>query len=474
MARLVIVSNRVAISKGRGVAAGGLVVALRDLLTPGSLWFGWSGRLAAYPASRPVEVEAGGITYATVDLTAEDHRGFYVSFANSALWPLLHFRPGLMRFRREDYQTYLSVNRTFARQINLLLQPDDSVWAHDYHLIPFGRLLREQGFAGPTGFFLHVPFVPPPMLEAMPVARELIADLCAYDLVGFQTEDHARHFRDCARLWLGATVHGEWVRLDGHLVRAFANPIGIDAAAFHQTAIRAVGTRQVRRIADSHAGRLLAVGADRMDYSKGLPQRLEAYGRLLERHPEHRRNVRFVQICARSREEVDEYRHLRAELGGLARCLNSRFAEVDWTPLLYSTRAAPRTTLAGLYRMARVGVVTPLSDGMNLVAKEYVAAQPADDPGVLVLSRFAGAARELTEALLVNPFDPDAIADALHRALAMPLSERQQRHAALLRTVMCMTAQSYRQRFLEAFTLTIRSRPHPDFSCDDGGGVDSG
>lgn len=453
MARLVIVSNRVAISGERGASAGGLVVALSDLLTPGTLWFGWSGRLADDAAPRPVEVEAGGVTYATVDLTTEAYRGFYVGFANGALWPLLHFRPGLMRFRREDYQTYLSVNRNFARQINQLLQPDDTIWVHDYHLIPFGRLLREQGFAGPVGFFLHVPFVPPPILESMPIGRELIADLCAYDLVGFQTEAHARHFRDCARLWLGAAVQGEWVRLDDHLVRAFANPIGIDAEVFRQTAIRAVSDKRVQRVASSRVGRLLAVGADRMDYSKGLPQRLEAYRRLLERHPVHQRNVQFVQICAPSREDVDEYRRQRAELDRLARCLNSRFSAADWTPLLFSTRAEARTTLAGLYRIARVGVVTPLSDGMNLVAKEYVAAQPAEDPGVLVLSQFAGAAEELTEALLVNPFDPDAIADSLHTALTMPLSERKQRHAALLEKVMRTTAQSYRQRFLEALRL---------------------
>lgn len=456
MARLVIVSNRVAIPGERGAAVGGLVVALGDLLTPGSVWFGWSGRLAAESAPRPVAIEKGGTTYATVDLTTEAYRGFYVGFANGALWPLLHFRPDLMSFRHEDYRTYLSVNRTFARQVSKLLRPDDSVWAHDYHLIPFGRLLREQGFAGPVGFFLHVPFVPPPMLEALPVARELIADLCAYDLVGFQTEDHARHFRDCARLWLGATVHGEWVRLDDHVVRAFASPIGIDADAFRRTAIRAAGSKRVQSLVGRRAGRPLAVGADRLDYSKGLPQRLEAYGRLLERHAEQRRSVQFVQICAPSREDVDEYRRLRAELGRLARSLNSRFSTAKWTPLLYSTRAATRTTLAGLYRIARVGVVTPLSDGMNLVAKEYVAAQPADDPGVLVLSRLAGAAQELTEALLVDPFDPDAIADALHAALMMPLPERKQRHAALLQKVMRTTAQTYRQRFLEALRSARR------------------
>ncbi len=450
MARVVIVSNRVPIPKARGASAGGLAVALRDLLQPGTVWFGWSGRLASEPSAQPALVEARGVTYATIDLTSEAYRGFYVGFANGALWPLLHFRIGLMRFHREDYEGYLSVNRSFADPLSALLQPDDAVWAQDYHLIPFGRMLRERGFHGPMGFFLHIPFAPPSMMEALPVARELIADLCAYDLVGFQTEEHARDFRDCAQRMLGATVQGEWVRLNGRSMRVFARPIGIDAESFSRDADRAVNDKVVQRLAGSLTGRALAVGVDRMDYSKGLPQRFEAYARLLEKHPEHHRKVHLLQICPRSREEVDEYRKLRSELDRLAGRINGRFSEFDWTPLRYSTRAAPRTTLSGLYRTARVGVVTPLRDGMNLVAKEFVAAQSDEDPGVLILSQFAGAAHELTEALIVNPFDPDAIADAMHQALSMPTPERRERHLALKEKVFRTTAHAYSERFMEA------------------------
>jgi trehalose 6-phosphate synthase len=452
MARVVIVSNRVPIPKARGASAGGLAVALRDLLTPGTMWFGWSGRLASEPSLQPALVEARGVTYATIDLTSEAYRGFYVGFANGALWPLLHFRLGLMHFRREDYQGYLSVNRSFADSLMTVIQPDDTLWAHDYHLIPFSRMLRERGFQGPMGFFLHIPFTPPSMMEALPVAREMIADLCAYDLVGFQTEEHARDFRDCAQRLLGAVVQGEWVRLNGRSLRAFACPIGIDAGAFRQDAERAVNDKVVQRLAGSLVGRSLAIGVDRMDYSKGLPQRFEAYARLLEKHPEHHRKVHLMQICPRSREEVDEYRRLRGELDRLAGRINGRFSDFDWTPLRYSTRAAPRTTLAGLYRIARIGVVTPLRDGMNLVAKEFVAAQSDDDPGVLVLSQFAGAAHELGEALIVNPFDPDAIADAMHQALSMPAPERKERHTVLKEKVFRTTAQAYSERFMAALS----------------------
>jgi trehalose 6-phosphate synthase len=305
------------------------------------------------------------------------------------------------------------------------------------------------------GFFLHVPFVPPSVLEAIPVARELVADLCAYDVVGFQTEEHARDFRDCAQRLLGATVDGEWVRLNGRRMRAFANPIGIDAESFAQEAKRSAGDKLVTRVANSLVGRSLAIGVDRMDYSKGLPNRFEAYGILLERHPEHRRKIHFLQICPRSREEVDEYRKLRAELDRLTGRVNGRFSDFDWTPLRYSTRPAPRATLAGLYRIGRIGVVTPLRDGMNLVAKEFVAAQPDEDPGVLVLSRFAGAAHELTEALIVNPFDGDAIADAMHLALTMSLDERRARHAALSAKVHRTTAEQFCRRFIDALVSPL-------------------
>ena len=362
-----------------------------------------------------------------------------------------------MHFRREDYAGYLAVNETFAAALSQVVQPDDTVWAHDYHLLPFGRMLRQHGFKGPLGFFLHVPFVPPSMLEAMPVARELVADMCAYDLVGFQTEEHARDFRDCAQRMLGATIDGEWVKLNGRRMRVFADPIGIDAQGFAHEAERAANDKLVQRVAGSLVGRQLAIGVDRMDYSKGLPQRFEAYGRLLERHPEHRRRIHFLQICPRSREEVDEYRKLRAELDRLTGRINGRFSELDWTPLRYSTRPAPRATLAGLYRIGRIGVVTPLRDGMNLVAKEFVAAQPDDDPGVLVLSQFAGAAHELTEALIVNPFDPDAIAEAMHFGLTMSLAERKERQAALKAKVFRTTADAFCRRFITALeTPTLR------------------
>ena len=451
MARLVIVSNRVPPPRAKGAAsAGGLAVALQSFVAPGTLWFGWSGRVMENTAAAPRIVEGGGVTYATIDLGAEDYDRFYVGFANSALWPLLHFRLGLMRYRREDFSGYLSVNETFAAALLPLLREDDMVWVHDYHLIPLAAALRKMGFAGRIGFFLHIPFVPPSVLDALPPARGLMEAMCDYDIVGFQTETHRQDFLDCARRFAGFAVEGEEVVTNGRRVRAITDPIGIDAAGFARIAARSVGTAYIQRVRESLVGRALAISAERLDYSKGLPNRFEGFARLLARFPQQQRRVSLLQIAARSREDVAEYQALRRELDRLAGDINGRFSQFDWVPLRYMTQTVARTKLAGLFRIARIGLVTPLRDGMNLVAKEFVAAQDPADPGVLILSRFAGAAEELTEALLVNPYDPDEIAEAMHAALDMPLEERQARHAALRKAVFEVTSARYCNVFVEA------------------------
>ncbi|GGJ15012.1 alpha,alpha-trehalose-phosphate synthase (UDP-forming) [Neoroseomonas lacus] len=451
MARLVIVSNRVPPPRTTGAAsAGGLAVALQSFVEPGTLWFGWSGRVVEKPSGKPRIVDGQGVTYATIDLNGQDYDRFYVGFANSSLWPLLHFRLGLMRYRREDFEGYLAVNGDFADALLPMLRPDDMVWVHDYHLIPLAAALRARGFAGRIGFFLHIPFVPASVLEALPPAYDLLCALCAFDVVGFQTRTHLADFLDCARRFTGFTVEGDEVVTNGRHVRAIADPIGIDAAGFARVAGRAAGTAYIKRMRESLSGRALAISAERLDYSKGLPNRFEGFARLLARYPQQQRHISMLQIAARSREDVAEYQALRRELDRLAGDINGRFSQFDWVPLRYMTQTVARTKLAGLFRIARIGIVTPLRDGMNLVAKEFVAAQDPADPGVLILSQFAGAAEELTDALLVNPYDPDAIADAMNTALEMPLGERQQRHAALRRAVFEVTAARYCNVFVDA------------------------
>ncbi len=449
MPRLVIVSNRVPLPSERGPQAGGLTVALADALRPGSLWFGWSGRRSGLTTVEPRLQRADGITYATIDFSEADYRGFYVGFANGALWPLLHFRLGLVNFRREDYEGYRSVNRQFAESLAPLLRSDDLIWVHDYHLFPLGEELRRLGVRNRIGFFLHTPFVPPALLHALPRSAELVRAMCSYDVVGFHTQIYRQAFLDCVREILGVHTGAEGnFTYAGQRVRAIVDPVGIDADGFAKTAAHAEHSPEARRLRESLGGRALAIGVDRLDYSKGLVNRFEAFARLLGKYPEHRRQVSFLQIAARSREDSGAYQRLRRELDQLVGDTNGRFSEFDWVPLRYMTRAVRRQTLAGFYRIARLALVTPLRDGMNLVAKEFVAAHDPQDPGVLILSRFAGAAEELTDALIVNPFDADEMADAIHEGLSMPLAERLRRYQGLRERVWDTTASKYCATFL--------------------------
>nr|WP_298685687.1 trehalose-6-phosphate synthase [uncultured Dongia sp.] len=451
MARVVIVSNRVPLPNERGARAGGLAVGLSDALKDGGLWFGWSGEISKTTHNPVRKVEAAGVTYATIDLCQEDYDRFYVGYANSTLWPLLHFRLGLIDFKREDLEGYFSVNRTFAAALALELQPDDVVWIHDYHLIPLGAELRRLGVRNRLGFFLHIPFVPASLFAALPQGETLLRAFLAYDVVGLQTEEHRRDFLDAVKQVLGIEpdADGQLVTASG-ISRAIANPIGIDARGFAAMATKAERSVETKRLLSSLVGRDLVIGVDRLDYSKGLPNRFTAFGKLLQNYPEHRQKVSYLQVAARSREDVSEYQALRRELDRKAGNINGRFAEFDWVPLRYMTRPVNRNLLAGFYRAARVGLVTPLRDGMNLVAKEFIAAQDHNDPGVLILSRFAGAAEDLAEALIVNPYDPDEITEAMHQALIMPQTERQDRMAHLRARVFTSTAEAYCRNFLAA------------------------
>jgi len=451
MSRLVVVSNRVPVPGDRNPAAGGLATGVADALVPGSLWFGWSGRTAETTAETATVTDARNLTYATIDLGQSDYRGFYTGFSNGSLYPLLLYRLGLIEFRQSDHAAYRAVNRAFAQALFPLLRPDDLVWVHDYQLLTVGHELRTLGAQHRIGFFLHTPFVPPEMFAALPSAAELLGALCACDVIGFQTHSYRDCFLRCvdALLDIRPDADGSF-RYNSRLVRTIVAPIGIDVSRFGTIATRAAASTLGRRLEASLNGRPLGISVDRLDYAKGLPNRIDAIAALLARHPEHRKRVTFLQIAAPSREEVSAYRGLRRELDRAVGDVNGRYSEPDWTPIRHLTRAIGRSTLAGYYRLARLGIVTPLRDGMNLVAKEYVAAQNPADPGVLVLSRFAGAAEDMTEALLVNPFDIEAIAEAMHAGLVMPLEERQARHRALIARLRATSARNFCQTFLSA------------------------
>ena len=432
----IVVSNRVARARPGGAVIGGLAAALLPAVQKsGVVWFGASGKLRRLaPDVVPlVQVESYGRgTIATVDLPEQHYAGFYEGFANSALWPLIHSRADLLRQTREDYASYCAVNAYMARTLAAFGGADSTYWIHDYHFLPLARELRRLGVTGRIGFFLHTPWPGRRTLKHLPQARELAEAMLAYDLVGFQTEDDRDNFADFLRHELGLEAAGTTFRSARGACRLATFPIGVDAQEFANSAQAACADTEVQRLRASLAGCALVIGVDRIDYSKGLAQRIHALDRLIARHPALKRRLTLLQIAVPSRSAIDIYRALQRELASLVGAVNGRHGEIDWMPIRYLNRCYSRSILAGFYRTAAVGLVTPLRDGMNLVAKEYVAAQNPEDPGVLVLSKYAGAARELDAALSVDPYDIDAIARQIAAALSMPCGERRERWQSMM------------------------------------------
>jgi trehalose 6-phosphate synthase len=453
LARLVVISNRVAVPSGDGSSrAGGLEVAVRATLKRHSgIWFGWSGRVATSGKVETQTVEHDNHSYVVTDLTEEDYQEYYNGFANRVLWPILHYRLDLAEFSRRDLTGYLRVNEHFASQLHGILQPDDMIWVHDYHLIPLARALRERGHGNKIGFFLHIPMPPPDILTALPKHERLIPALCHYDLVGFQTDNDAGNFaRYLAQECRLPTRDQRTFSAGDRTVRIDTFPVGIETGEFGRLARRAARSPFVNGVRESLAGRAMIIGVDRLDYTKGIALRMESFERFLAANPDWQGKVTYLQITPKSRSEIQEYSDMEQQISETAGRINGSYGEASWTPIRYVNKAHSRTALAGLYRSSRAALVTPLRDGMNLVAKEYVAAQDAQDPGALVLSRFAGAAVELDAALLVNPYDTEAVATAVARALSMPLDERRARHEALYQALAANNIKFWADRFLTA------------------------
>ncbi|MEO8300864.1 MAG: trehalose-6-phosphate synthase [Rhizomicrobium sp.] len=448
MARIFIISNRVAIP-GAGTHPGGLEVVLKATLRKHPcVWLGWSGEVNEKPRTRTITHRSN--SYIVTDLRPEDFDEYYNGFANRVLWPIFHYRLDLAEFSRRDLSGYLRVNEHFADELVKVLEPDDVVWVHDYHLIPLAKALRERGLTNRIGFFLHIPLPPPEILTAMPNHERLIPSLGAYDLVGFQTDGDAANFARYLAKELGTPSHVS-LRLGSgdRAMRIGTFPVGIETHSFTRLARHAVKTPFAKQVFDSLPGTLI-IGVDRLDYSKGITLRLEAYERFLSANPQWHGKITYLQITPKSRSQIKEYSEMETAVNGAAGRINGAYSEANWTPVRYVNRSYSRTTLAGLYAAADVGLVTPMRDGMNLVAKEYVAAQDPENPGVLILSRFAGAADEFRDALLVNPYDPDAVAAAIARAVAMPLNERKARHAELYAALLRNDISDWGDKFLKA------------------------
>jgi trehalose 6-phosphate synthase len=447
---LIIVSNRVTRPQS-STAPGGLAVGvLAALRQCGGTWVGWSGTLADEPESSAHVSEDEGIRYVTVDLPRAEFDAYYSGFCNGSLWPLCHYFPGRFRYDATEYAAYRAINWRIASAVARLGTISSPIWVHDYQLIAAARYLRADGMAGPLGFFLHIPFPHIEVLRILPVYAELVRDLCQYDLVGFQTEQDLMAFRSAVSDVFGeqAIAPGTHVIADGRKVSVGVFPIGVDVEAIAAQAAVAQDDDQVQRLVAGLLGRKLLLSVDRLDYSKGLVERFAAYRHLLESSPEQLGRITYIQIAPLSRINVAAYAEIRDALEKAAGRTNGQYADTDWTPIRYLNRDFPHHVLLGFLRCANVCAVTPVRDGMNLVAKEFVAAQDPENPGVLVLSNMAGAARELTDALLVSPYDEHAVAAALREALELPIAERRARHAKMLAALRHNTIRHWHESFV--------------------------
>jgi trehalose 6-phosphate synthase len=460
LARLVVVSNRVSVPGDGANRAGGLEVALRPALhNNGGLWLGWSGKVASGDALKTRSLRHNNIKYVITDLSKEGFEEYYSGFANRVLWPILHYRLDLAEFARRDLSGYFKVNDHFATELEKIVEKDDLIWVHDYHLIPIADAMRRRGHSNRIGFFLHVPLPPPEILTSLPNHEQLIPLLMQYDVVGFQTDGDVHNFvrylvSECNQMRdmrvFESTSHRVTLSVNGQQTLIGSFPVGIEPRAFGRLARLNEQSPLVKKLVASLGGRNLVICVDRLDYSKGLIQRLDAFEMFLANHGDWLGRLTYLQIAPKNRSEIPEYSELEEALGSAAGRINGKYGEVSWTPIRYVNRVYSRAVLAGLYRTARVGLVTPLRDGMNLVAKEYIAAQDPNDPGVLILSRFAGAAINLRSALLVNPYDAESVASALLQALAMPLGERRARHEASYANICEYDVDRWQREFLTA------------------------
>jgi len=444
-------------SRSSGGLAVGVLAALKG---SGGVWFGWSGQTTDREPGDAKTTKVGNIELVTVDLNKQDFDGYYNGFSNNSLWPLLHFMLGYFSFDRAQYSAYCRVNEFFARQLIKVLQPDDVIWVHDYHFIPLGAELRRAGITRPIGFFLHVPFPNFDVLRVLPCYMHMLRALASYDIVGFQTRRDAQAFKEAlSQPEVGGTILADGtVDVFGRHVKAKVFPISIDVDECQATAVANGDRPIVRRLARSLGSRKLVVGVDRLDYSKGLELRFRGFESLLENYPTTRGHVVFMQIAPPTRIGVRTYDDIREGLERAAGNINGRYAEMDWVPIRYINRAYNRELLMAILRLASVGLVTPIRDGMNLVAKEYVASQDPENPGIPVLSTLCGAAEELTEAILVNPFDQRGVAEGLQTAIEMPLEERIERHEAMYATLKRNDIYNWSRSFVESLIANRRHR----------------
>lgn len=462
--RLIVVSNRLPVSlvkeeKGWKAkrSAGGLATAMDPILKQGGgIWIGWSG---THEEESPevLKLLREDQSCIAVNLPADLGEKFYEGYANQALWPLFHNFTSKLHFDADSWQAYIAANHLFCDAVVAEFRPGDRIWVHDYHLMLLPNLLRERLPNAAIGYFLHVPFPASDIFSILPRGEELLGGLLGADLIAFHTHLHLQHFRMSLRRLLGTESAVDRLDLSGREVRLQALPIGIAPADFLGIKDQPETSDQLASLRERYKGRKLIVAVDRLDYTKGIPERLRTFRRLLTNNPELIGKVVLMQVAVPSRENIGTYQSLRSEVHELISEINGDFGTSDWVPIVYIHRGIPRPELVAIYQFADVAWVSPLRDGMNLVAKEYVVSHPEGD-GALVLSSFAGAAAEMGEALLVNPFDEERTALSVKRALTMSDEEKHDRMLALHERVLRNNVFAWSDRFLSLLDAAAQAR----------------
>lgn len=451
MSKLIVLSNRVSLPNPEKQAAGGLAVALQDALQEsGGIWLGWNGEKISHDQSPEFnELVEGQVQYLTCPLTEQQYQGYYCGFANHTLWPAMHERRDLIEYQQEEFEIYQQVNRLFAEKLQQIAAVDDVIWVHDYHFLSVAHYCRELGMPNKIGFFLHIPFAPLSIWSAIPSAQKLIEDLCCYDVIGLQTEqDESRCQQVCSSYLKTATIQQLLFSEQIHVKTIKCYPIGVDPEKLQH-----VAEQQVEQPQDIFDPALLQqqktiIGVDRIDYSKGLLERFQAFAGFLEQYPEYQKRVTELQVACPCRMEIPVYHQLYDQLTETVSQINSELGQDYWHPIECTHQTIQHEKLMGLYRLSDICWINSLRDGMNLVAKEYVAAQNPEDPGVLILSKYTGAAEQMSQALIVDPQDPNNMIQTLKKALELSKKERIRRYEQLMQGLKAFDIHDWRNSFL--------------------------
>lgn len=451
MSKLIILSNRVSIPDAQKASAGGLAVAIQDALDEvGGIWLGWNGETVEHKQQLTFNTHRHrNIDYITCPLTQTQYSSYYAGFANNTLWPAMHHRSDLIEYNVSDYEGYQQVNYLFAKKLAQLAKPDDTIWVHDYHFFSVAKYCRELGMQNRIGFFLHIPFASLELWQRIPAAQQLIADLCQYDVIGLQTEkDQKVCMQVCTSLLKAQKIQHSTLSYHQRLTTIKCYPIGINPSAIQKVAQQFSNAHDfLNRPVTLNTSKTI-IGVDRIDYSKGLLERFIAFAEFLEQYPQYQQQVKHLQIACPCRLEVAAYKRLYERFKIKVDLINQEFAQNNWQPIECIYDATSHEHLMQLYRQVDVCWVSSIRDGMNLVAKEFIAAQDPLDPGVLILSKYAGAAEQMSEAILVDPTDKQAMVKALKTALEMPRQERILRYKELIKGLKAFDINDWRNAFL--------------------------